>query len=305
MNVYPPMNSRITYILLIFFSCFALLSTAQVTAVNNDPNAKFKQAQEYFLNDQFSLAMPLLRELKQEVQSSNVLNEGIQVQEIDFYLLACGLQQNDERAVLPSREFITVVHNMPRTQQLSFHLANYYFRKQEFVEALEFYERAEIASLNNEQISESKFRMGYAYFHLKRYQQAKPLFNTIRQLPDDKHYLDANYFYGFIAYNDKQYNEALSSFEKVQSHPEYGKIVPFYIASIYYFRGEKDKAIKIAEEAVKRPNILYDLEMKQLQLSPLLPLAHTFHQCNLWVLLWSLLEIFHWHMYDDLDEHHQ
>ena len=244
------MNSRITYILLIFFSCFALLSTAQVTAVNNDPNAKFKQAQEYFLNDQFSLAMPLLRELKQEVQSSNVLNEGIQVQEIDFYLLACGLQQNDERAVLPSREFITVVHNMPRTQQLSFHLANYYFRKQEFVEALEFYERAEIASLNNEQISESKFRMGYAYFHIKRYQQAKPLFNTIRQLPEDKHYLDANYFYGFIAYNDKQYNEALSSFEKVQSHPEYGKIVPFYIASIYYFRGEKDKAIKIAEEAV-------------------------------------------------------
>lgn len=264
MNVYPLMNSRITYILLCFFSCSSLLSTAQVTAVNNDPHAKFKQAQEYFLNDQYSLAMPLLRELKQDVQSSTVLNAGIQVQEIDFYLLACGLQQNDERAVLPSREFITVVHNMPRTQQLSFHLANYYFRKQAFVEALEFYERAEIASLNNEQISESKFRMGYAYFHLKRYQQAKPLFNTIRQLPDDKHYLDANYYYGFLAYNDKQYSEALSSFERVQNHPEYGKIVPFYLASIYYFRGEKDKAIKIAEEAVKRPNILYDLEMKQL-----------------------------------------
>lgn len=264
MNVYPAMNNRITYILSFLLLCFSVQVNAQVTAINNDPNAKFKQAQEYFLTDQYSLAMPLLRELKQEVQSSTILNAGIQVQEIDYYLLACGLQQNDERAVQPSREFITVVHNMPRTQQLSFHLANYYFRKQLFADALEFYEKAEIASLNNEQISESKFRMGYSYFHLKRYGQAKPLFNTIRQMPDDKHYLDANYFYGFLAYNDKQYNEALGCFEKVKDHPEYGKIVPFYIASIYYFRGEKDKAIKIAEEAVKRPNILYDLEMKQL-----------------------------------------
>ena len=264
MNVYPAMNNRITYILSFLLLCVSVQVDAQVTAINNDPNAKFKQAQEYFLTDQYSLAMPLLRELKQDVQSSTILNAGIQVQEIDYYLLACGLQQNDERAVQPSREFITVVHNMPRTQQLSFHLANYYFRKQLFTDALEFYEKAEIASLNNEQIAESKFRMGYSYFHLKRYAQAKPLFNSIRQMPDDKYYLDANYYYGFIAYNDKQYNEALGSFEKVKDHPEYGKIVPFYIASIYYFRGEKDKAIKIAEDAVKRPNILYDLEMKQL-----------------------------------------
>ncbi len=258
------MNSRIIYIISIFFSCFIFQVSAQTTAINKDPEAKFKQAQEFFMNDQYSLALPLLRELKQEVQSTTILNHSIQVQEIDFYLLACGLQQNDERALAPSREFIAVVHNQPRTQQLSFHLANYYFRKQQFADALEYYEKAEIASLNNDQISEAKFKMAYSYFHLKRFQQAKPLFNTIRQMPMDPHYLDANYYYGFLAYADKDYATALSCFEKVQNHPEYGKIVPFYMATIYYFRGQKDKAIQIAEEAVKRTNVLYDLEMKQL-----------------------------------------
>ncbi len=264
MNVYPPMNNRITYIVFVLLTCFTLQVSAQSTAIYNDPEVKFKQAQEYFMNDQFSLALPLLRELKQQVETTTILNHAIQVQEIDYYLLACSLRQNDERAVAPSREFITVVHNMPRTQQLSFHLANYYFRKQEFLSALEFYEKAEIASLNNEQISEAKFNMAYSYFQLKRFQQAKPLFNTIRQLPMDKHYLDANYYYGFLAYADKEYSEALTCFEKVQNHPEYGKIVPFYMATILYFRGDKEKAIKIAEDAVKRPNMLYDLEMKQL-----------------------------------------
>jgi tetratricopeptide (TPR) repeat protein len=264
MNVYPPMNSKFSFCIIVIFSCFQLQVSAQSSAIYNDVHAKFKQAQEYFLNDQYSLAMPLLRELKQEVQSSTILNNAIQVQEIDYYLLACGLQQNDERALEPSREFIAVVHNQPRTQQLSYHLANYYYRKQSFIDALEYYEKAEIASLSNEEIAEAKFRMAYSYFHLKRFQQAKPLFNTIRQLPMDPHYLDANYYYGFIAYADKEYNEALSCFEKVKDHPEYGKIVPFYLATIYYFRGQKEKAIQIAEQAVKNRNTLYDLEMKQL-----------------------------------------
>ena len=83
MNVYPPMNRRITYITIFLISCFALQVTAQSTAVYNDPQARFKQAQEYFLNDQYSLALPLLRELKQEVESTTFLNNGIQVQEID------------------------------------------------------------------------------------------------------------------------------------------------------------------------------------------------------------------------------
>jgi TolA-binding protein len=265
MNVNPPMNRiTISSIFFTFISFLTVRTGAQSSAVYNDPQAKFKQAQEYFLTNQFSLAMPLLRELKQEVQSTTILNSGIQVQEIDFYLLACGLQQNDERAILPSREFIEVVHNQPRTQQLSYHLANYYFRHQQFTDALEYYEKSEIASLNNEQIAEQKFRQAYCYFHLKRFNQAKPLFNTIRQLPNDPHYLDANYYYGFLAYADKDYNTALGCFEKVKDHPEYGRIVPFYLATIYYFRGQKDKAIQIAEQAVQNKNALYDLEMKQL-----------------------------------------
>ncbi|MBX9784602.1 MAG: tetratricopeptide repeat protein [Chitinophagaceae bacterium] len=258
------MKSFLVTIASICFCFLSLQTSAQATAINNDPFSKFKQAQEYFLNDQYSLALPVLLELKQNVQSTTIANNSIQVEEIDFYILACRLQQNDERALLPSIDYIKYAFNQPRTQQLSYHLANYYFRKQQFADALAYYEKADIASLNNEQIAEAKFRMAYSYFTLKRFAQAKPLFNTIRQLPMDPHYLDANYYYGFLAYADKDYNEALSCFEKVQNHPNYGRIVPFYMASIYYFRGQKDKAIGIAEEAMKKKDVLYDLEIKQL-----------------------------------------
>lgn len=264
MYVKPPMKSFFVSISLLFFSFISLNGTAQSTAVNNDPFSRFKQAEEYFMSNQYSLALPVLLELKQEVQSATIANHSIKVEELDYFILACRLQQNDERAVGPATDYISYAFNQPRTNQLSYHLGNYYFRKKEFTDALTYYERAAIESLSNEQIAEAKFRMAYSYFHLKRFAQAKPLFNTIRQMPSDPHYLDANYYYGFIAYGDKEYNEALSSFEKVQNHPEYGQIVPFYMASIYYFRGQKEKAISIAEEAMKKKNLLYDLELKQL-----------------------------------------
>jgi tetratricopeptide (TPR) repeat protein len=264
MYVKPPMKSFFVRISLLLFSLISENATAQSTAINNDPFFRFKQAEEYFMNNQYSLALPVLLELKQEVQSSTVANHSIKLEELDYFILACRLQQNDERAIGPATDYISYAFNQPRTNQLSFHLGNYYFRKQAFTDALTYYERAAIESLSNEQIAEAKFRMAYSYFHLKRFTQAKPLFNTIRQMPSDPHYLDANYYYGFIAYADKEYNEALSCFEKVQNHPQYGQIVPFYMASIYYFRGQKDKAITIAEEAMKKKNILYDLELKQL-----------------------------------------
>lgn len=263
-NVTLPMKSIFANLFFILMCMVTFQTQAQSTAINHDAYSKFKQAQEYFMNDQYSLALPVLLELKQAVQSTTIANNAIQVEEIDFYILACRLQQNDERAVVPSTDYIRYAFNQPRTQQLSFHLANYYFRKQQFGDALEFYEKAAIASLSNEQIAEAKFNMAYSLFHLKRFAQAKPLFNTIRQLPMDAHYLDANYYYGFIAYADREYNEALNCFEKVQNHPNYGRIVPFYMASIYYFRGDKEKAITIAEQAAKRNDVLNQTELKQL-----------------------------------------
>ncbi|MFN4284386.1 MAG: tetratricopeptide repeat protein [Lacibacter sp.] len=256
---------------------------SQYTAGVQNSESKFRQAEEYFLRQQYSLALPLLLELEQELQSPAYARNPIQAEELKFYLLACRLQQNDERAVAPAADFITFTHNKPRTAQLAFHLANYYFRRQDFYNALQYYEKATIANLSNEEIALSKFRMGYCLFTLKRFREAKPLFNTIRQMPADVHYLDANYYYGFIAYADREYNDALTSFERVQQHPHYGTIVPFYLASIYYYRGQKDKAIGIAEEALRRKNVLYELEMKQL-------LGHAYFEKNEYLKAQTYLE---------------
>lgn len=249
------------------FLLFVIVSSsafAQQTAVYNDPQLKFKRAQEYFQKEQFSLALPLLRELKQSITSTDYSNRTVEVQDIDFYLYACMLMMNDPRAEAPAKEYIEITHNEPRSQQLSFYLGQYYFRKSDFRNALDYFETSNIENLTNEQITEQKFQLGYSYFYLQRFAAAKPLFDAIRQVKGNKYELDAQYYYGFISFYDKNYSAALEAFQQVKDHPSYSAIVPFYIINIYYFRNDKDKALELAESAIKKGNSYYDLELKQL-----------------------------------------
>ena len=71
-------------------------------------------------------------------------------------------------------------------------------------------------------------------------------------MKDDPNYLDANYYYGFLAFRDKQYNEALQSFKIVENEKDYATVVPYYIAQIYYIQGKKDEALKYAEAKIKQ-----------------------------------------------------
>src|SRR6185295_2405411 len=118
-------------------------------------------------------------------------------------------------------------------------------------------ERSGYNNLSNEEIADAKFELAYSYFNLKKFEQAKPLFNEIHQLRDNKYYYAANYYYGFISYQDRDFSEALKAFKTVEDQQEYRGLVPYYIAEIYYFQGKKDEALRYGEEVLKRGNLYY------------------------------------------------
>src|SRR4030095_4979545 len=99
-----------------------------------------------------------------------------------------------------------------------------------------------------------------------KFAQAKPLFNTIRSIKDDPNYIDANYYYGFLAFRDRQYSEALESFKIVENEKQYQTVVPYYIAQIYYIQGKKEEAIAYIQGKLQSGSNsqYYDIELKQL-----------------------------------------
>jgi len=239
---------------------------AQQTRFYTDPEEKFKEAREYFQKEQYSLAFPLFKELKQDIRETNKVNTAITVQEINYYATVCALKQNEGTAVEDALAYIELEKNNARVQMMHFHLGEYYFRNQQFPEATAQYQAANIDNLSNREIGDMKFHEGYAQFTMQHFEQAKNAFNSIRTIKDDPNYIDANYYYGFLAFRDRQYNEALESFKIVENEKDYGTVVPYYIAQIYYIQGKKDEAINYIQNKLQggSSSQYYDLELKQL-----------------------------------------
>src|SRR5918993_5365319 len=116
--------------LLVALISLCLFSAAQQTRYINDPHGAFNQAKEYFQKEQYSLAYPLLKELQLQQRETDRSNKALNYQEVNYYTTVCALKQNEETAVELAREFIALEDNAARVQMMSFHLAEYYFRKQ-------------------------------------------------------------------------------------------------------------------------------------------------------------------------------
>jgi TolA-binding protein len=228
-----------------------------------DPEKDFKEAKEYFMKDEYSLAYPLLKALKDKYPENTQSNHMYLNQDIEYYYIVCGLIMNQAVAEEEAQRYIDVANNEPRQQILSYHLAKYYFTKNDFARAVIYYERAGYDNLSNEEIADTKFELAYSYFNLKQFDKAKPLFNEIHQLPGNKYYYDANYYYGYICFKDRNFSDALTSFQKVESKDKYKSLVPYYIAQIYYFEGRKEEALRYGQEALSRSDIYYrnDLDL--------------------------------------------
>ena len=264
MNESTNMVKQTVSLFFLFSLLFCSTAFSQQTHVYTDAERKFKEAKQLFIQQQYGLAYPLLQEVKEQYPDNQVSNNTYLHDDVNYYFIVCRLKLRLPVAEEEATHYIDWVNNAPRVQLMSYHLGKFYFEKDDFTRAIANYEQAGLDNLSNEEIADAKFEMGYCYFNLKNFAKAKPLFNEIHQLPDSKYYIPANYYYGFIAFYDRQYNEALKSFRLVESRDEYKGVVPYYIAEIFYFQNKKDDALKYGESVLSRGGLYYEKEMKQL-----------------------------------------
>ncbi|MEO7531055.1 MAG: tetratricopeptide repeat protein, partial [Sediminibacterium sp.] len=257
------MKKFVRIFLLASICMIGLQLSAQLTQYHLDPDAEFKNARELYQKEQFSLAYPVFKKIYSNGIAQSNTPDIVKI-ESKYYYIICGLQLNDETVVPLAVEFIELENNPARIQMMGYHLGEYYYRKKDFPNAEKYYQTTRIANLSNREIADMKFHQAYGYFSMQQFDKAKPLFNSIRQIPKDPNYLDANYYFGFISFSEKNYPQALESFEIAEKETEYQGVIPFYKAEIYYFKGDRDKALDIAENAVKKSGQFYDLQLKQL-----------------------------------------
>lgn len=233
----------------VFLSLTSIFSYGQSTFVYNNPSQKYEQAKEFFNKGDVAFAHPLFLELKNDIHKDapqySYLADGV-----NFYAILCGL--NLQLASAKDEAVLYIKGNESgQAGIMSFHLAHYFYLTAQYEEVVYYYNRAGITHLTNEQLAQSKFERAYAYYSLKNYSEAEPLFNEIHQISSNKYYLPANYYYGLLAYQKGHLDEALKAFLVTENDISYKRVTPYFVAAIYHAQGKKDDALAYGESALQ------------------------------------------------------
>jgi len=256
---------NIAFTAIILLCC--LESAAQVLTPDIPHNRYLILAEEQYAQGHYAMAAASARQYLDQAQAGQVYNENALNTDKAKYLLA----QSSMKTNVPGGND-SAVHEMNATpnpvyrQRLGFALAQYYFQHNELVKAIPLYESAGTANLSGKEIADEKFELAYCYFNNKQFDKAEPLLVAIKDLADSKYYMAGNYYYGLLAYNKNKYKEALQSFDRIKDDKEYKTVVPYYIAEIYYFMGNRIKALQTADMQIKsREKSYYDKELHLLE----------------------------------------
>lgn len=232
------------------FACL-LTTTAklQQTTLYTDAYASFRQAQTFFQEGLYAKAALHYRQTLDMLQPANFAEaEQLRVlSNLGIARSAIRLDQPDaEKLIL---DFIRTYTPDPIAAQATQEVANYYFDKKNYQKSLDYFNQLSLQGLSREEKGRAYFRMGYANFELKKYDEARQFLLQAKEF-DVAERVAAIYYLGFCYFRKGEYENALREFKSIENEQPYDKYLPLYLGQIYFTQKRFDEVIRYLEPSI-------------------------------------------------------
>lgn len=137
----------------------------------------------------------------------------------------------------------------PLVNRLYLQYAHNLFSLKRYSRAHFYYTMVDPYRLDEDQKAEFQFKWAYSLLQQEQNEQALPLFFKLKD-GESAYANSAKYYYGHILYADSNYAAALGSFLALQEDPNFGPLVPYYLAHIYYALEDFSKLVEVGEELI-------------------------------------------------------
>lgn len=227
-------------ILLLFFSFY---SSAQQTAVYEDPEANYRLGLELFNKEKYGAAQEIFNKLIEGVEEehSEIKTNA------SYYSAICALELFNENAEYKLTEFIAHHPTSARIGRAYFQLGRLQFRERDYRKALSSFLEVNRFDLSPDERMEYNFKLGFAYMKKGETANAKKLLANVKNA-NNKYSIPATYYYGHLAFEEDNYDEALQEFEKIKDDRSFRRIIPYYLIHIYYYQEKYNRILETGPE---------------------------------------------------------
>ncbi len=268
------------FLLLLMLLAMTLKGLPQQTAIRTEPDATFREAMELFNKEKYGAARQLFLQTKgniQETKSDLYANASL-------YAAICATELFNPDAEQMLRQFIETYPAHSNRHLARFHMGNLKYRQRDYEEAVSWYAGLNQQDIENERRDEFLFKKAYSHFSIDDIRTAQQLLGLITD-PASAYYSPASYYYGHIAYLNKDYDTAMQRFENLVDDPGFGPVVPYYIVYIHFLEKRFDKLLEVApgllEQATPRrapeiSRLIGEAHIEKSQYEAALPYLETF-----------------------------
>lgn len=143
--------------------------------------------------------------------------------------------------------FLNAYPTSARRKEAILETTEYFFNRKKYKEARTWLQRLEGMSLNQEERGDYKFKLGYSCMMTNDNKTAQLHFKDIK---DGKSSFakSAKYYYGHLAYLDSNYVTAIQNLSALRNDPQFGPVVPYYLAQMYYQTGDDTALFRLGKE---------------------------------------------------------
>lgn len=162
-----------------------------------------------------------------------------------YYKALCGLLLFNDNAENLLIEFITDYPESPKVNRAYFDLGKFQYRKRKFAKAISWFESVNVYNLDNEEIAEYYFKLGYSYFKEGSNTEALKTLFEIKDA-ETKYSVVAKYYFAHLSYESGNFETSIKYFREIENDESFSPIVPYYISQILFRQAKYEELIAYA-----------------------------------------------------------
>ncbi|UMB62000.1 tetratricopeptide repeat protein [Lutibacter sp. A80] len=246
-------NSVLPFIIFFIFG----VATAQKSAIYTNPLKEYNHAVELYQNKAYVAAQHKFNALTSEFDTTSELKANC-----EYYAANCAIVLGQRNSDDLMQEFVDKYPTSNKRNGAFLDVANYYFKVGKYSYASKWYKKVNTTNLSLKQEETYNFKYAYSLFATKNYSESKNYF--INLLDSQEYGAQAKYYYGFIAYNQDDYDTAGKYLEEVEDDTSFKKNVSYYLADMNFKLGKFELAIEKGEPLLERARGLEHSEISKI-----------------------------------------
>jgi tetratricopeptide (TPR) repeat protein len=183
---------------------------------------------------------------------TSYLEEGsdpVKLADARYYVAFCAIQLRNGDGEMLVEQFIAQHPNHTKASLAYYELASLKYNEKNYPMAIKYFEKCYFPGLSKEMQYEARFKLGYAYFTQKKFDQAYEMFNELKR-DENKYQYPASYYAGYLNFEKGEYDRAFYDFTRAEKNSAYAPVIPSMLVKVYYKQKRYDELISYGKNAL-------------------------------------------------------